>query len=306
MDINQLKYVIEVAQSGSITQAAKNLYMGQPNLSKSIKDLENEIGITIFTRTAKGVILTNSGKDFVGYARSIVKQVDTLQNMYKSYSDEKVKLNIYVPHASYISNAFVKFVNSLKNEKINLSYHETNTMFTINQVSKELDSIGIIRFQTQHKGYFDKLCLEKELKCEHLWTYNMVVLMGKDHPLSNLPEIPYHLLSEYTEIIQSDFFPVLSEETPDTEKCEAKRKINVFDRGSQFDILKNVKGSYMWVSPIPFSVLNANNFVQKPCPTLNDYSDVIIYPAHSNILEITSDLIEQIKQEILQFKNIMF
>ena len=306
MDINQLQYVIEVAQTGSITQAAKNLYMGQPNLSKSIKDLENEIGITIFTRTAKGVILTSSGKDFVGYARSIVKQVDTLQNMYKTNTDQKVKLNLYVPHASYISNAFVKFVNTLTDTEIDLSYRETNTLFAINEVSGQHNSFGIIRFQTQHKNYFEKLCLEKDLKCEHLWTYNMVVLMAKNHPLCNISKIPYHLLSQYTEIVQSDFNPVLCEENCENNKSETKRKIHVFDRGSEFDILKNVKGSYMWVSPIPFSVLFENGLIQKPSPNINDYCDIIIYPAHSNIPKIVLDLINQIKQEIIQFKDIMF
>lgn len=306
MDINQLQYVIEIAQTGSITQAAKNLYMGQPNLSKSIKDLESEIGITIFTRTAKGVILTKSGKDFVGYARSIVKQMNTLQNMYNTDTEEKIKLNIYVPHASYISNAFVKFANGLSDTEIDLSFHETNTLYAINEVSNGNNGFGIIRFQTQHKSYFEKLCLEKDLKCEHLWTYNMVVLMGKSHPLCNIPEIPYHLLSQYTEIVQSDFNPVISEEISDTKKAEPKRKISVFDRGSEFDILKNVKGSYMWVSPIPFSVLHDNGLIQKPCYNINDYCDIIIFPVHNNISPVALDLINHIKMEISQFKDIIY
>lgn len=306
MDINQLQYVLEVAKTGSITKAAKNLFMGQPNLSKSIKDLENEIGITIFTRTAKGVILTKSGKDFTGYARSIVKQMTTLENMYKTNDEEKIKLNIYVPHASYISNAFVKFANNLGHTEIDLSYRETNTLYAINEVSNEHSGFGIIRFQAQHRGYLEKLCLEKDLKWQNLWNYNMVVLMGEDHPLCHIPEIPYHLLSQYIEIIQSDFNPVLCQENLDTKKVESKRKISVFDRGSEFDILKNVKDSYMWVSPIPFSVLEQNSLIQKPCPNTNDYCDIIIYPAHTNIPKIASNFINQIKLEISQFEDIIY
>ncbi len=305
MDLNQLKYVLEIARTGSITHAAKNLYMGQPNLSKSIKELENEIGITIFNRTAKGVVLTPSGKNFAGYARSIVKQMNSLSELYKNQSEEKLSFKISVPRASYISYIFGKFIDKYKDKEVDIAYHETNSLNVISDVALHNSDFGIIRYQKQHKAYFEKLCFEKELKCEPLWTYNMVVLMSDKHPLADLHEIPYNILSEYTEIIQSDFNPVLSNEDTAKIKVTSKSSIAVFDRGSQFDILNTVQGSYVWVSPVPFSILYKHELVQKPCPNVNDYCDVLVFPAHSTLSPLATEFISKLQVQINELCDII-
>ena len=106
MNLQQLRYAVEVAKTGSITAAAKNLYMGQPNLSKSIRELEAELGITLFERTARGVAPTKNGEDFLGYARSIIAQMESLETMFGPHTETGTQLSVCAPRASYVAQAF--------------------------------------------------------------------------------------------------------------------------------------------------------------------------------------------------------
>ena len=109
MNILHMKYAVEVAKAGSLNKAAQTLLIAQPNLSRSIKELESNLGITIFDRSAKGMMLTPEGQEFVGYAQSILRQIDQVENMYKDTSAPKQRFSISVPRASYISEAFARF-----------------------------------------------------------------------------------------------------------------------------------------------------------------------------------------------------
>ena len=117
MNISHLKYAVEVEKARSISQAAENLYMGQPNLSKAIRELENDLGITIFKRTSKGVIPTQKGEEFLGYAKSILMQIEEMESLYDSSEHERLRLSIAAPRASYVTQAFVRLCDSLREEK---------------------------------------------------------------------------------------------------------------------------------------------------------------------------------------------
>lgn len=299
MDINQLRYVLEISNTGSITKAAKKLFMGQPNLSKSIKELENEIGITLFCRSAKGVVLTKSGKAFAGYARSILKQMDTLTNMYKGEAENKDNsLKISSPRASYIAYTVSNFLdrNGCNDKKV--IYRETNAHNIINDVENEKVDFGILRYQRQHASYFEKICYDKALSVSPLWNYSMVLLMNKENPLANLREIPYNLLSFYTEIVHGDFTPVNSLDGEENQNLKNSNSIIVFDRGSQIDMLRNIKTSYMWASPVPFEMLYSSDIIEKSCYNVTEYSDVLIRHINKELNETETNFIEFLKDEI--------
>ena len=137
MNLQQLKYAVEIARVGSISKAAKNLYMGQPNLSKSIKELEAELGQTLFSRTARGVQPTRAGEDFLGYARSILSQVESLSQLYRKDGAPAARLHMAAPRASYISNAFSAFAAQLSatGTALDLDYRETNSMDILHAVA---------------------------------------------------------------------------------------------------------------------------------------------------------------------------
>ena len=135
MNIMHLKYAVEVAKTGSITQAAENLFMGQPNLSKAIRELEESLGITIFKRTSKGIVPTLKGEEFLVYAKRILAQIDELESIYSSDHQTKQTFSISIPRASYMSYAFMQFVGQLDPAKeMEIIYSETNSVQAISNI----------------------------------------------------------------------------------------------------------------------------------------------------------------------------
>ena len=122
MNILHMKYAVEVARVGSLNKASETLLIAQPNLSRSIKELEADLGITIFDRTPKGMFLTPDGETFIGYAKDILKQIDQVDSMYKNGIVKKQKFSISVPRACYISDAFARFSKSLTDEPAEIFY----------------------------------------------------------------------------------------------------------------------------------------------------------------------------------------
>lgn len=164
MNTTVLRYVVEVNRVRSISKAAQNLYMGQPNLSRAIKDLEAELGITIFKRTAKGVTPTPRGEEFLAYAQSITAQLDELESLYRPHSTTALELNVAVPRASYVAAAFADFLNGrVDREHINVHFRETDANNTVNLVASGDMDFGIIRYQVRHEGYFQQLLAENQL-----------------------------------------------------------------------------------------------------------------------------------------------
>ena len=296
MDLQQLRNAVEVAACGSITKAAKKLYMGQPNLSKSIKELEAEIGKPLFSRTAQGVIPTASGESFLQYARSIIEQMDSLTAMYQPHKEQALRLSVYVPRASYIAAAFSHWERQYAKGNFQLKYRETNSMAILQAVEKEDADIGIVRYHRQHQEYFHSLVVSKGLHGDNLWEYSMVLLMHASHPLAALPEVPYARLAAYPEIVHGDLTPVLPPEKAAGDGAlenagqNQAGQIAVYDRSGQFDALHNIEGCYMWVSPMPAELLEQQGLVQRPCRSAGFYRDAVVWkgkmsPAASSFID---------------------
>ncbi len=300
MTLQQLRYAVEIAHTGSITQAAKNLFMGQPNLSRSIKDLEAEIGIRLFQRTPQGVVPTQNSQAFFGYARSILAQMDSLSQLYHEPAQPCVRLHVAVPRASYVSEAFSRYAAGLFSSSADLAYRETNALSVVNDVATGEAELGVLRYQKEHYRYFEHLLLENGLAAQPLFEYSMVVLMHQSHPLALLAEIPYHLLARHVEIVHGDLTPVLPTESAAAAPMAESKRMAVFDRGSQFDILRNLPGSYLWVSPMPFEVLQRHELVQKPCHNATRYQDVVIHPAGQPLSAAAEGLVQALQAEIAQ------
>lgn len=300
MNFQHLRYVIEVEKVKSITKAAKNLYMGQPNLSKAIKDLEKEIGIKIFERTSKGVEPTSSGMEFLHYANTILSQLDELESLYQKKGDKKMRMRISVPRASYMSSAFSDFINRHESEQeMDVSFREASPIHTIQDVTNGESNVGIVRYQDIYEDYFRNLFQENGLQYEMLHEFDMVLLMQENHPLSQLADIPYHLLDGYIEIVHGDYqIPALKFQEIDKKAklSQPSRKIYVYDRGSQFDLLDMVQGAYMWVSPIPFSLTSKHHLVQKPCKAAGHSADVMIYQERARLNGYEKEFIKLLKE----------
>lgn len=298
MNLQQLRYAVEVAKTGSITAAAKNLYMGQPNLSKNIRELEAELGITLFERTARGVAPTKNGEDFLGYARSIIAQMASLETMFGPHTETGTQLSVCAPRASYVAQAFSRYLGAEGRAPLQVQYRETSAAAVISDVASGTANLGVVRWQAEHAATLDNLLRENALSGEVLWEFSMVVLLHERHPLAALGDIPYHLLGDYPEIVHGDLTPVLPAEQPAQAAGGRQGRIAVFDRGGQFDILRNVPGSYMWVSPVPFEILAQQELVQKPCRSASRYRDVLVRRRPGALSAAEVAFINELRREI--------
>lgn len=282
MNLLHLKYAVEVAKSQSISKAAANLYMNQPNLSRAIKELEETLGINIFNRTPKGVSVTPQGDEFLHYAVNILRQVDEVESIYQQRKVEKQKFSVSVPRASYISAAFVEFSKHIvQTEPAEIFYMETNAIRAIDNIVQSDYKLGIIRYQQIFDDRFMDLLSEKGLDSELICEFRYSAVMAKSNPLSSKVDINYVDLANYIEIAHADpFVPSLPlSKVKEEEYIDAiDKRIFVFERGSQFDLLQNVPNTFMWVSPIPQQTLAKYDLVQIPCKSDKRlYRDVLIY-----------------------------
>lgn len=281
MNILHMKYAVEVAKVGSLNKAAESLYVALPNISRSIKELEADLGITVFDRTAKGMVLTPEGEEFINYAKDILKQIDQVENMYKSGHTKKQKFSISVPRACYISDAFAEFSKTLSKDAFEIFYKETNSQRTINNILNHDYKLGIIRYAENFDKYFKSMLEEKALSYEMVTEFSYCLIMSADNPLAQKEEITFDDLTDYIEIAHADpYVPslplskVVKSELPDN----IERRIFIFERASQFDLLSQNPETFMWVSPAPPTVLERYNLVQKKCvDNKKVYKDVLIY-----------------------------
>lgn len=282
MNILHLKYAVEVEKTRSINKAAENLFMSQPNLSRAIKELEESLGITIFKRTTKGIKITPQGEEFLGYAKKILSQIDEVEALYKGDRDRKQSFSISVPRASYIADAFTEFAKEIDPAKpAEISYKETNSMRAVNNILQSDYNLGIIRYQKTFEKYFDAMLREKKLHKELVREFSYVAVMSEENPLAKKAAIELTDLKDCIEIAHADPF-VPSFPMAEARKAELSefvdKRIFIFERGSQMELLKNVPSSFMWVSPISAEMLERYSLVEKQCPDNKKvYRDVLIY-----------------------------
>ena len=281
MNILHMKYAVEVAKAGSLNKAAQTLLIAQPNLSRSIKELEGELGITIFDRSSKGMKLTLEGEEFIGYAQNILHQIEQMEKMYKDTSVPKQRFSISVPRASYISEAFARFSCQLSPESAEVFYKETNSQRTIRNLLENDYRLGIIRYAENYDQYFRAMLDEKELNYETICEFTYQLLMSCEHPLAQKTNIAFDDLRPYIEIAHADpYVPslplskVVKEELPDN----INRRIFIYERASQFDLLSENPHTFMWISPVPDKLLSRYGLVQRKCDENQKvYRDVLIY-----------------------------
>jgi len=282
LNLVHLKYAVEVAKTQSISKAAENLYMGQPNLSRAIKELEDSLGVTLFSRTSKGISLTPDGEEFLQYAKRILRQVDEVEEIYRNGKIYKQKLSVCVPRSSYISAAFAEFAKSLSMESpAEIFYKETNSSRTVSNIVREEYNLGIVRFQTAFERYYENLFEEKNLEHEQLTEFSYVLLVSKDSPLAKKRNVQLKELADYIEITHGDPY-VPSLPMIDVKKAELSefvdKRIFVFERGSQFELLEKLPVAFMWVSPVPNEILEKYHLTALSCSaSAKVYKDVLIY-----------------------------
>ena len=282
MNLLHMKYAVEIAETNSINKAAEVLYVGQSALSRAIKDLEASLGVTLFERSAKGMFLTADGEVFVRCAKTVLKQVDDIEEMFGRGAEKTKRFSISVPRASYVADAFAKFSQQLgRDSEAEIFYKETNSMRAIKNIFEEDYKLGIVRYAENYDKYYKAMMDEKGLLYELITEFRYVLLMSEKSNLADKENITYGDLHDMIEIAHADpYVPSLplSEVKKEELSNNSARRIFVFERASQFELLCQNPETFMWVSPIPDPLLKRYGLIQRNCEeNKRVYKDVLIH-----------------------------
>ncbi|MCR5208941.1 MAG: LysR family transcriptional regulator [Lachnospiraceae bacterium] len=264
MTLKQLQYIVTVADTGNITEAAKRLFIAQPSLTASIHELEKEYGISIFIRGNKGVELTPEGDEFLGYARQVLEQADLIDERYTGKHKGKQRFCVSAQHYSFAVEAFVELLKEYGGDKYEFHMRETQTYEIISDVAHLRSEIGILYINDFNETVMRKTLKDNDLTFTRLFTAKPHVFVGKNSPLASKKTItlndlkPYPRLS-YEQGSHNSFY--FSEEILSTLDCD--KELVVCDRASLFNMLIGLNG-YTICSGVINEELNGPNIIAKP------------------------------------------
>ena len=264
MTIQQLHYVITISETGSFNKAAEILYVAQPSLTSSIKELEKELGISIFHRSGRGVTLTNDGVEFMLYARQLYQQYQSLMQKYGKMGTLKKKFGISTQHYSFAVKSFVEMVKKFNTAEYEFAIRETKTRDIIDDVSTGKSEIGIIYLSNFNRMAITKLLHTKDLEFHELTACEAYVYLWKGHPLASCKSIRFEQLNEYPCLSfeqgdNSSFY--FAEEILSTN--EYARTIKANDRATMLNLMIGLNG-YTLCSGIICEELNGSDYVAVP------------------------------------------
>ncbi len=298
MTLQQLKYIIQIVQCGSITMAAQKLYITQPSLSKAVSELEQEMGITIFLRSNRGVILSEEGTKFLSYARQVVEQAELLEQTYKHNAPIKRVFAVSSQHYAFAVNAFVALVKEYGQDKYEFSLRELRTNDIIEDVYTQRSELGIIFLSNFNHEVILRILKNKELQFVPEFTAKPHVFVSKNNPLANLKIVTHDDLKSYPKLtydqgINNSFY--FSEELHSTD--ESPKNIIVSDRATLFNLLIGLNG-YTISSGILSSDLNGTDIISIPLES-NEYMEIgYIHAAERPLSQLAVRYLEHFKMYI--------
>ncbi|MDD7174839.1 MAG: LysR family transcriptional regulator [Clostridiales bacterium] len=264
MTLQQLKYVIEVAEKGSITEAAKSLFIAQPSLSSAIHELEEETGTTIFMRSNRGILITPEGTEFLGYARQVVQQAALIEDKYIAHSASKQRFCVSTQHYSFTSSAFVELVRAQGGASYEFILREGKTHDTINDVRTLRSEMGVIYLCSFNEAVILKLLREANLVFSELFAARPHIFIGRNNPLAGRSVVTLEDLQPlpcltYEQGEQNAFY--YSEEILSTLNHE--KSIKVTDKSTIVDLMIGTDG-YTISSGICPSYLRGDEIISIP------------------------------------------
>ncbi|MFD0698116.1 LysR family transcriptional regulator [Paenibacillus sp. GCM10027628] len=264
MTLQQLKYVIEVANQGSINEAAKRLYISQPSLSNAIRDLEEEMQIVIFERSNKGISLSKDGIEFLSYARQVVEQAELLESRYRGAKPSPQHFSVSTQHYAFAVNAFVNLVREYGQDEYEFALRETKTYEIIEDVKNLRSEIGIIYLNEFNMKVINKLLKEANLQFNSLFTAKPHIFISIRNPLAKQSIVTLEQLQQYPYLSfdQGEYNSFhFSEEILST--LTHRKSIRVNDRATLFNLLIGLNG-YTISTGVLSADLNGNEIIPVP------------------------------------------
>lgn len=303
MTLQQLKYVVAVAETGNITEAAKNLFISQPSLTNAIRELEKEMQVTIFNRTNKGVVISNEGDVFLSYARQVLEQAGLLEEKFLNVKEQSPHFSVSCQHYSFAVNAFADVIRRFGGKKYDFTLRETQTHEIIEDVSRLKSEIGILYTSSKNEEIIKKLVKQNGLKFEVLFIAKPHVFISSKHPLAERESLFLEDLEEYPYLsfeqgeYNSFYF---SEEILST--LDRSRNIKVRDRATLFNLVIGLNG-YTVSSGIISKELNGENIIAKPLLVDEPMTIGTITQKNMTLSRYGKAYMEALRKYISEYKN---
>lgn len=298
MKLQQLRYVVKVAECGSITEASRRLFVSQPSITASIRDLENEMGVHIFERTNKGVIVSEEGETFLGYARQVLDQTDLLEGKYKGTSEQVPHFSVSCQHYSFAVNAFVDVIREFDAARYDFTLREEQTHEIIEDVAHMKSELGILYLSEHNREVIERMLAANELVFEGLFCATPHVFVCSDHPLADHASVTLEDLEDYPFLSYeqgsyNSFY--YSEELTST--FERRKNIRVRDRATLFNLAMGLNG-YTVCSGVISHELNGPGIISIPLD-VDEYMEIgIITRKNTTLTRYGQAYIEAIRQHI--------
>lgn len=298
MRIQQLHYIVKIVETGSMNEAAKQLFITQPSLSNAVRDLEHEMGIEIFIRNPKGITLTKDGVEFLSYARQILEQTALLEERYKSKNTNRELFSVSAQHYAFVVNAFVSLLKKTDMTRYELFLRETRTYEIIDDVKNFRSEIGVLFLNSYNRDVLTKMFDDNHLTHTSLFKTRPHIFVSKNNPLAektlvtmeDLEEFPY---LSYDQGIHNSFY--FSEEI--LSQISHKKSIVVSDRATLFNLLIGLDG-YTIATGILNSNLNGNDIVSIPLDVEDMIDIVYIRHEKANFSKMGERFIDYLLEEV--------
>lgn len=299
MRIQQLQYLETIVAKGSINEAAKELFLSQPSLSKAVKELEDEMGIRILHRHKSGVSLTDEGREFMIYGRQILDQVNLLEEKYKRGTPRKQAFSVSAQHYAFVVHAFVELIRQVTTEEYQFTLRETETRNILEDLTSFKSDLGILYLNDFNRQVMLKLFKELDLEFHPLFTASPHVFVSRDNPLTSKTTVTLADLADYPYLsyeqgeAESFYF---SEEILST--LDRKKNIKVSDRATIFNLMVGLQG-YTISSGIISSELNDDKIVAIPLAVADEiqlgwlkHRQVVLQPLGERYLTLLKEHIQ--------------
>lgn len=291
MNLQYLKYALEIARTGSISKAAENLSVAQPNLSRAVKELETQLGIAIFDRTRTGMSVTPEGERLLSSGEKILRDVAQLETMFESDADLRETVSLAAPAADYLSRAFATFCGELPStERYDLTYREVGAEDALGSVARGECRLGIIRCASRFEGYYTDLATERGLVLEGLATFLPVVVAGEDSPLAAMSTVTPEQLASLCAIDHPGTLPYLIGGSSTT---STRTRLDVPARACHRDLLMSAPLTYLITAPIP----PTPGLITRPIEGADlTYRDLLVYAKTYRLTDTDKHLIRVLRE----------
>ncbi|MBR4781464.1 MAG: LysR family transcriptional regulator [Lachnospiraceae bacterium] len=264
MTLQQLTYLVTVAECGNITEAAEKLFISQPSLSAAIQNLEKEMGVKAFARSNKGVIVTREGEELLSFARQLLEQADNMKEHFGTGEKSAPKFSVSCQHYSFAVNAFVDLIKEYDADSYSFIIRETQTGEIIDDVSDSKSEIGVIYLSKHNEEILGKLFRKNNLEFEEIYVANPHVFICDKHPLAKKKVIKLEELTPYPYLVfeqgeRNSFY--FAEEF--ISMLDFPKSIQVRDRATLFNLVIGLNG-FTVSSGVIDRELNGSHIISRP------------------------------------------